>query len=228
MAHQMSKPYTRSTSTAQRDASLQIARRIDWRFLLPNPRLGHVAYIGPSHRTLLPALDQFSTSLTHVSLSDQIGLSQSAPASFELVIVHSQSLAAVQKAHTLLMTDGYLYWEIDRRGGFAPLCGLTQRREGQKRWIVRPVHHNLAVLERLGFGNIEVHWHRPSFESCHEILPLYDRCALAYMFSQQREGLADRIRLVAGRFLLETGWLPWCVPCVSIVACKRPVRGAIT
>ena len=38
------------------DALLQASRRVDWRFLLPDPNLGRVAYLGPRRGALLDSL----------------------------------------------------------------------------------------------------------------------------------------------------------------------------
>jgi hypothetical protein len=44
------------------EAALQISRRSDWRFLLPDPNLGQVAYLGAPCGTLAESLRLFSES----------------------------------------------------------------------------------------------------------------------------------------------------------------------
>lgn len=203
-----------------RDSALQIARRIDWRFLLPNPHLGQVAYMGQPRQTLLTALGYFSESLRLFSLPDQTTHCQHSDANFELVVLRSLSMTAVEKAHALLIAGGYLYWEIDRMSRFAPL-GRFLRRADRKALGARPlVRDPRACLEQLGFCDIRIYWHRPNFETCREIIPLYDQHAMAYVFSRDRKGLSGQFKRVTGRFLRQTGLLPRLVPYYSVVACK--------
>ena len=221
MSNQRPQPLARNEYGAKRDAALQTARRIDWRFLLPNPRLGRVAYIGPPGGTLLTALGQFSASLTCIAPSDQTGPLQRHPSGFELVVLRSRKIAAVEKAHTLLRAGGYLYWEVERLRGLAPIYRITEQAGWKECCSWRSVESYLISLERLGFCNIEVHWHRPSFENCLEMIPLHEESALRYLFTQKRQGFAAQTLLAAGHLLLKTGWLQRLVPCLSIVACKR-------
>ena len=46
---------------------LETSRRLAWRFLLPNPHLGRVAYLGPASGTLPRALREFCDSLTTIA-----------------------------------------------------------------------------------------------------------------------------------------------------------------
>lgn len=50
------------------DTLLQLSRRIDWRFLLPDPELGRVACFGASDELLVSALKRFSAALTLVEV----------------------------------------------------------------------------------------------------------------------------------------------------------------
>ena len=220
MSHQRLRPLVKSEHDAKRDASLQIVRRIDWRFLLPNPHLGRIAYMGGPCDALSEALNQFSESLTLIAPIDQAEHAQSNLSDFELVVIRSRRIADAAKAHEMLMDGGHLYWEIDRFGGLLPLHRSTRGVGWQAHWALHSLRHYLRTLERLGFCNIGIYWHRPSFENCHEIIPLQEQSVLTYVFSRNHEGLAASIALAAGHLLLKTGWLSRLVPCLSIVACK--------
>ena len=54
---------TGSYTQTQSDALLQASRRVDWRFLLPDPNLERVAYLGPANRSLWESLRLFSAAL---------------------------------------------------------------------------------------------------------------------------------------------------------------------
>ncbi len=194
---------------AGRDHKLLTSRRIDWRFLLPNTDLRRVAYLGPDGGALLVALKQFSSSLTILSSSDHTNYASENCSTFELVVLHSPSLEDLDKAKTFVMPGGYLYWEIDRR----------QTWKEHRRF--RHFRDYVARLDRLGFHNIHVSWHRPNFESCLEIIPLNVPLALGYVFTRRPGNLVDYIKLAAGRYLMATRLLDRLVPCLSVVACKR-------
>jgi hypothetical protein len=213
-----------------RDIELQTSRRIDWRFLLPNPHLRRVAYLGPDGGTLPVALNQFSDSLTIISPPYQAVVAQNNHSSFELVVLHSPSLADLERANSLLMAGGYLYWEIDRTKRLTSLREITKRgswvhsRQNstwKERLGLRHFQDYVVSLERLGFCNIQVSWHRPNFEACLEIIPLDDPLALGYVFSRRPGNLAGQIKFATGRFLMKTNLLARLVPCLSVVACKR-------
>ncbi len=190
-----------------RDSRLQASRRIDWRFLLPDPRLGRVAYCGPAKSSLAIALQQFSAGLTIFPLDRSAPVD---PFGFEQIVVHSSNLADVDRANQLLLPGGYLYWEIDRTKG---LVGL------------RHFRHYVNHLEQRGFGDIHVHWHRPNFEACLEIIPLDQPSALRYVFARPAGNLAGQLQMVAGRMLLKTALFARMVPCFSLVACKGLAGG---
>jgi hypothetical protein len=226
MRNQRLGPLVQSEPDTRRDIALQSVRRIDWRFLLPNPHLGRVAYMGLPDDALSRALSQFSESLTRIAPMDQRSHVQSSLSDFELVVIRSQHVADAARAHTLLMDGGHLYWEIERFGGWLPLHRSLRGEGWQARWTLHSLRHYLRALERLGFCNIEIYWHRPSFESCQEIIPLQEQSVLTYVFSRKHEGFVASIALAAG-YLLKTGWLSRLVPCLSIVAGKRVVSGAM-
>ena len=183
-----------------KDHALQIVRRLDWRFLLPNPNLGHVAYIGPPSGTLPFALKQFSELLTMVSKADESRVGVKVDGSHEVVVLRSADVAAVDNVKPLLTSGGYLYWEVERASS------------------LRHVRDYIAPIERLGFDDIQVSWHRPDFESCLEIIPLRDPVALRFAFARSRGSVSKRVKFAAGRFLMTAGLLARVVPCFSIIA----------
>src|SRR5262245_45109298 len=87
------------------DALLQASRRVDWRFLLPDPNLGQVAYLGPAHGALPESLRLFSTTLV---LGEAAG---AAGARYDLVVIHNPTLDGLRRAAALVRRGGYLYIE---------------------------------------------------------------------------------------------------------------------
>jgi len=196
-----------------RDQELQLVRRLDWRFLLPNPKLNRVLYLGERCEPLISALSHFSKSFcVYASENPLLG--------FDLAVVRSRKFSDVGKAYELLDHDGHLYWEMTRARGFDLLPTFWQKngqRESRAFWNLEK---NREALQRIGFTNIEVYWHRPNFENCLDIVPLQDRPALDYFFSHTRNGGAGKFKTATGQFLRNTGLLNYVISSISMVACK--------
>ncbi len=192
-----------------RDDRLRLVRRLDWRFLLPHVIPEKVAYIGPEDKELFAALSMVSgtSSVTRLdNLSDKSDVGRGCNG---LVILRSIRSSDLRVAVSLLKRGGFLYWEIDKKGGWL----------GGKRW--RSPAHFVGLLAGLGIGNSRAYWHRPSFESCLEILPLAQDSALKYLFGRRSGNPLGRMKLIVARFLLTTKVLYRLLPCLSIVAVKR-------
>ncbi len=204
---------------AKRDHALQLSRRIDWRFLLPEPALRRVAYLGPDRGTLLPALREFCDSVEIISSAS---CAKNNSPLCNLAVVCSRSLADLARAHACLAAGGYLYWEVGRgsRHGLSRTMKKHAGRNGELRGTRRYFRDCIAALEGLGFGEVEINWHRPNFAACLEIIPLDNQHALDYVFSRLRSSFAGRLKFVAGRCILKTGLLFCLVPGVSLIARK--------
>ena len=150
------------------DRALQIARRLDWRYLLPDPRLREVTLIGRPQGILFEALQRFSEKLTVILHSAQ--RTQTTPADSDVVVVRSSKPGAVALASRALTTGGYLYWEL-----------------GTSRWRLSP-RSCLGALRKHGFDEIEVYWCQLSFDECQEMIPLRERSALAFALPRRFDG----------------------------------------
>lgn len=183
------------------DRDLQTARRLDWRYLLPDPRLHEVAYVGRPEGTLLEALEQFSKAVTVVRRETASG--EGVPGEFDVVVLRSRERSEVELASSVLQAGGYLYWEVAgvRRGPSRRSC--------------------VAWLKQLGYDQIELNWNRPSFENCLEIIPLGEPSAATFVLSRRYGGVRRRMVQLVGRVLAKLGMLKWLMPCQSIVARKR-------
>src|SRR5262245_35723918 len=115
------EPHAANNQATQLDADalLQASRRVDWRFLLPDPNLGRVAYLGPARGALLESLRLFSVSLA---------LGEAAGAQYDVVVAHNPSLDGLRHAAELVRPGGFLYLEA-----YSPLH-RRQLRRGPGRW----------------------------------------------------------------------------------------------
>lgn len=198
-----------------RDRDLQISRRIDWRFLLPQPDLDCVAYLGPEDDPLPFALRRFSSFFEIISSRGDGNVRHSGNRSFPLVVLRSWRLSDLEAASFLLSPGGSLYWEIDRKGW--PLSGQQPLLRFRQLYWSDPV----TSLKRLGFAAVETHWHYPNFEACRQVIPLNDRSALALVFSREHARVGRRMLLKGARALAGPWALRHLVPCLSVVARKN-------
>jgi hypothetical protein len=190
------------------DQDLQSSRRLDWRFLFPDPRLRRVACLGARDGELLVALKQFSEFLEILPPGLGSARGRKGVASFDLVVLQSPAPRDLQTAFAILKPGGYLYWEFDR---------AELRR-------IRSVRAYRRLLEQYNPSQIETYWHRPNFSECLEIIPLQDQRALKFAFSRARNNLSGRLKMAAGRVLRSTGLLPSVVRCFSFTARKAVSR----
>lgn len=188
---------------AQRDSGmlLQASRRVDWRFLLPDPELGRVGYVGPARKPLVEALRQFSASLTVLSRDQAPGSRE-----FEVVVAVEPSFRTIEQAVQWLRPNGWLYVEAHGPALHGPL---------------RIARDYSAALRRLGMSNVEAYWHWPNFESCTEIVPLGEKAALSSVLERHRSGPSERLKSALGRWLLRGGLLAHVIPYFSIVGRRR-------
>jgi hypothetical protein len=194
-------------SVLDADALLQASRRVDWRFLLPDPNLGRVAYFGPKRGALLDSLRLFSATLAADEAAGVGG------AQYDVVVAHALSLDGLRRAAGLVRPGGFLYVEA---------YGLAHRRRlgrGFSRWP-RFAADYVAAVERLGLADATAHWHWPNFESCAEIVPLAHGDALLLAIRRRRSGAGARVKSMLGRLLLRSGLFARLVPCFSVVARK--------
>ena len=199
--------------TAGRDKELQLSRRVDWRFLLPDPRLRHLAYLGPKSGLLIQALRHFGEPFSVISWSDLPDYRPEIHPGFDLVIVHSPRAVDLQGIQAILKPGGYLYWEIERA-------------KFGRRWRLRHFSSYVDPLASLNFDDIRVNWHRPNFDSCLEIIPLDDHDALRYVFARSKGNLSGQLQVAAGKFLTENDLLSRVVSSFSLVARKAPMDGS--
>ena len=185
---------------------LQIARRLDWRYLLPDFRLCRLILIGRPQGGLLEALQLFSEKLSVISSSAQP--MQPLPANCDVAVVCSSEPGAVALACSALRTGGYLYWEL-----------------GTTRWrfSLRSCH---AALKEHGFDEIKVYWCRPSFEECLEMIPLGEPSALTFALSRRLGGSHRWLFQAAVRLLARIAIPAGLVSCRSVVARKTGKSGS--
>lgn len=211
---------------SRRDGLLQLTRRLDWRFLLPDPVLHHVALLGDDDPQLVQALRWTSRSLSLLDLGWQFTSGQEPR--FDVVVLRSPRLEDAKRAAVLVDTGGCLYWEIERNLKPHPWCAWSERLPfggAARRAPCRPERLR-TLLRAQGFRDVRVYWHRPDFQNAVEIVPLENQVLLDYVLEGPANQLRGRLKRWFGRVLRRAGLLQRLVPTVSVIACRHACEEA--
>lgn len=203
-----------ATRPQRSDELLQLSRRLDWRFLLPEPRLQQVAYFGPAESTLVTALKTFSESLTMLPAAPTAARAATPPR-FAVVVAVAPAPAALAGISEVLLPGGCLYVEL------GSVFAGRKRRAGQGwRQALSGPQEYVAALQRLGFEQVVAYWHRPSFAAAAQIIPLRDPLALQFVLGRRSHDWKNRLISALERAALHSGALARWIGCVSLVARK--------
>ena len=160
---------------ADHRGALAVTRRADWRFLLPDPALGRVAYLAPHDPELVAALSALGAEL---ELLD----APRAAKRHDLVAITRGRPRTARAAHGLLRRGGWLYAEVP--GWSVPA------------WM--------RALAASGFEEVGAHWLWPDARSCREIVPL-EREPLRHALGRRDPGGRLRLRARAAQLLAASG-----------------------
>lgn len=202
-------PHSLSRRDRSRGELLRAARRVDWRFLLPRPELGRVAYLGRDDPKLVNALVRFADELVDDTNDGPVAQS----VKFDVVVLGSPTRDECSRARRLLRPGGWVYAEID---------GLLVRRR-RRAGSLRAPSTAARTLLRLGFSDLAAFWHWPDFDACTQIIPLSDSEAARYVLERRRKERGRSIETLLARGLLAAGVLSWSVPHSSVIA-RSPER----
>jgi hypothetical protein len=182
---------------------LQLSRRLDWRFLLREPGLGRVAYVGAAPSGLLDALRRFAAAVT-VLPGANLPAGTAPGAEFDLVVLRDPPVPVLRRAATLAGTHGAVDAEIRRLVA------------GGRPAVLRHPASYADVVRRAGFEDVRLHWHWPGFDACRAIVPLDEPAALSYFLAA---GAARPLRRLAARSAgaILRGAAGWAVPRVSVL-----------
>jgi hypothetical protein len=185
---------------AKHDALLLASRRIDWRFLLPDPDLGRVACIGVTDPKLLESLRLFSAEL----VTSESGRGGSSEAAYDLLVLQNPREDSLDAASGLLRPGGWLYLEVKKS-----LKPVETHASRSARGYAR-------ALRKRGFVDVGTYVHWPDFPSCRAIVPLDDAAAVRHGVSRARTGQARLLTRLAP-VLAGSHQLALFVPCASVL-----------
>jgi len=206
-----------ATSSGQK---MQAAKRLDWRFLLPRPELGQVAFWGSEKSLLAEALALYSEKLTLLQRTHQNGFVEP-KVTYDLVVLCNPTRELLQWAPTVLSATGSVYLEIQSL--FWPQRWFHRsfiQQVGKRSLLTHPKDYG-KILQQGGLAQTQTHWMWPSFDNTRKIIPLDAPNILSYVSAAQRQEKQNFKRLLKTcyrRWLLESDWFSLLVPCMAITA----------
>jgi hypothetical protein len=184
---------------------LSLSRRLDWRFLLPDPRLQNAACVGRCDPQLKKSLELFSpTTVFHHEAAALAAETRD----FDLLIVQGSRTALVNAAAQRVKPGGSIYIEYRRR-----LASPST-------WLITPAKAT-KQLRQLGFENIDVHWHWPNFTSATSFLPIHEGDSAArYFFKHQATSFRGCCKSTVGKLAIALGFRNLLIGCFSVTGRK--------
>lgn len=199
------------------DTLLRMSRRVDWRFLLPSPYLGDIAYIGADCRAHFESLRLFCNSLTNLG---PVPTSEENREQFDGIVLTEPSHEILHQAANLVKSGGFIYLEVNKP--LEPIEWMkdmySRVKKGYPR-LIFPADY-LLLIEELGFVEVQVYWHWPNFQACTKVIPLNNKSALDYAFLQSGQSVKARLKAMSGHWLQRAGFLCWFIPCFSVVGLR--------
>jgi hypothetical protein len=177
---------------ALEQGALSLVRRADWRFLLPNPGLGRVAYLAPHDAELVAALELVSRSVELLEAPAE-------PRGCELVVLTARPPDAAITARRLLRPDGWLYAEVPGYG-------------------VRGWERELLAI---GFDEVAAYWLSPDEHKCREVVPLEPN-ALRHSLGRRDPGARLRVRVRLACLLASSGAFRLAARRAAVIGRWRP------
>lgn len=187
------------------------APRLDWRFLLADPSLDRVGFVGDAGEKLLQDLERASRSVDILDGSE----TRSEAGDYAIVVACDPSKDELSRAAARVIVGGRLVVVLQGTAG-----GGRARRDGTGTRSKRSPQRTDEVAARLGalgFDELRTYWHWPSWRHCTRIIPLDDPRAVRYALTRSGQGLAARVRAWLLRQLLEMGRLSWVTTSTTIV-----------
>lgn len=180
------------------------ARRLDWRFLLADPRLGRVVVTGAPDTMLLAALGRFAGSVV---------VGEGTPA--DVVVACRPSPADLRAAIGRAGPGGSIVVE---------LVGRPRPRRGG-RLTAASANAVAARLRRDGFADVATYWTWPDHANGAEIVPLDDPSLLRLALARRRGSRHSVLKARFARALLRAGLGAAILPATTVVG-RRPGPGA--
>ena len=199
-------------------SDLEKVRRLDWRFLLSEPRLGCVLYYGPAGSDLLDALETFAQQVViYLPESPAVMNSQ-----FDVAVAHAPSYEVLRHMAGMLAPGGTFYIEGNRT------WSTGARRSGGAGSPLRSAEAVLKACQSLGLTDANGHWHWPNLEGCLEMIPLGSSTAMACALARRSSDWRVRLRSRLVSWLSRRRWWSRMAPSFSVVARRKSMARGVS
>lgn len=188
-----------------------LLHRLDWRFLLPQPNLRHIAYWGPPDSNLAAALKKFCRSFT---IFPEAGGRENSL--FDCVVLVTPARSHLQTASRRLAPEGSLYAEFTRTWDWR-----KQRQPFSAGQRLQSLDTYRETLKQLGFAEVKIYWHEPDFDNAAHITPVEHLSAMQFVAVPYTHDWKSRLKFPA---VMQSSWFAKLLLPLSIVACKRRSR----
>jgi len=185
---------------------LELWRRIDWRFLLPDLDVGTVVCGSRCDEQLVAALRLLEPTTLHVVA--EVGWETVAEGSVDVAVLAGLDPAELRRAALALRPGGWVYAEIYRGPAWA--LPRTWGLLGARR-----------TLRSAGLQDVAMHWHAPDIRTCARIVPLQGREAVRATLLRHEGVRFGHLKSGLGRGALRAGLFPLGVPEGSVLG-RRP------
>jgi hypothetical protein len=112
------------------------------------------------------------------------------PDPVDVVVLVRSTADEIEQACGVLRSKGWIY--VEAEGPFRARAGHMG---------TPGVYRCARILARLGFDEVEMYWHLPSFRSCVEIVGLLDRPALLHSLRRRRRTVVARAQVAVAVLL---------------------------
>jgi hypothetical protein len=187
--------------------------RADFRFLLPSPDLGDVAYHGPSNEPLIRALRAVSSSVTELS---DLNSASKLGFGFDVVVLRAPVQRQFDLALRLIKPNGFLYLELYGTGAW-----LGRRPDATFRHCLLASFLSPSQLVDSGVDYAEAYWCVPDADGCRQFIPLFEQTALEYTLARPRSALLSRVLAAFAQAAVRLRLFPRLVPSYVVLAHKR-------
>jgi hypothetical protein len=200
LIHSTSELASIGRRTVQTAAATDLLRRVDWRFLLPNPAPGRVLIIGDETKNVVEACRTIFENVEHAP-----DASQASQASCELIVAVDLTPALAKQIIGARNHCSLIYGELPEEIGRRPFRRLSSLQ---------------AQFVAAGFSEVTFYWHYPDFDHCTHIFSCGEPTSLRW-YARRRRGFLHQFQSLILGIAITTGLLPYLVKSLSITAMRN-------